>query len=100
MITFDLAELFPRCRGLGLNFTSPLRPTPTEFGAAVAAAQRQLAGRVARMSPHELVAHARDGLATGDAKELICNGSLPEFVKVILGPTSPSSMCLCVSRAV
>ena len=100
MITFDLAELFPRCQGLGLNFTSPLRPTPTEFGAAVAAAQRQLAGRVARMSPHELVAHARDGLATGDAKELICNGSLPEFVKVILGPTSPSSMCLCVSRAV
>jgi hypothetical protein len=39
MITFDLAELFPRCKGLNINFTSPLTPTAAELQAAVQAVQ-------------------------------------------------------------
>jgi hypothetical protein len=55
MITFDLAELYPRCQGLGLNFTCPLKPTDEEFEAAINAAHREVLRHVLRLPPRKLL---------------------------------------------
>jgi len=86
MITFDLAEMFPQCRGLGLNFTSPLKPTTAELDASVAVAHRQMMEHIMAMPVHERLLLAREACSQGLADKLIEEGEILAYVKFVLDP--------------
>jgi hypothetical protein len=86
MISFDIAEIYPRCRGWNITFTSPLKPTASELEAAVAAVRRRMLQHVAGMPQPELIQQAREACAAGVADRLIADGVIPECVKLAFDP--------------
>ena len=86
MISFDIAEVYPQCRGWNITFTGPLKPTPSELNASWTAVCRQMLQHVAAMPPQEVWQRAHDACAEGAAEELIEKGLIPECVKLAFDP--------------
>ena len=99
MITFDLARLYPQCAGWNINFTCPLEPTEADLDAASQAAMRAMLERVLQLPAHEVMDLAREACASGIADELVGEGVVPEYLKLMLDPTWEALFAVIVPHA-